>query len=170
MLILADSKNAGTKLLCNWRMTILVLTFLRFLFVFHGLTCIIFIAGTEKGSEHTWFWRDEGDGGADLLYCLCSLLRRSVSPLLFLCSSIPLLVQPCFVFHFFSLVFRSELFPFSPLLFLTLSLLLFFFRMAPSPSLSLLLFRFSAPPSPLPFFFFSSPSRGGLYSLNNSSI
>jgi len=101
VLVLANSKNVSTELLCNWRMTILVLAFLRFLFVFHGLACIIFTTGIEKGSAHTWFWRDEDDGGADLFCCLCSLLRHSVSSFVFLCSFVPLLVRPCFEFHSF---------------------------------------------------------------------
>jgi len=46
---------------------------------------------TENGNEHTWFWRDEDDGGSDLICYLCPLFRRSV----------------CFCFCFFVLLFLS---------------------------------------------------------------
>jgi len=48
--------------------------FLTFSFCFsYILTCIIYIAGTEKGSAHTWFWRGEDDGGAVFSASTCGL-------------------------------------------------------------------------------------------------
>jgi len=168
MLILADSKNAGTELLCNWRMTII--GFLAFSFCFSRTNMHHFYCRDWEGKwtylvleRWRWWWC------WPLILSVFSASRFGLTsslPLLFYSSPCSALLRVSLFFSCISLwiiSFLSSSLPYTlppP----------FFFRMAPSPSLSLLLFRFSAPPSPLPFFFFSSPSRGGLYSLNNSSI
>ena len=71
---------------------------------FYILTCFISIAGTEKGSAHTWFWRGEDDSGAVFSASLCNLSFSLPFALPFLS------FQPCFVFPFLSLVLPSLLF------------------------------------------------------------
>jgi len=124
----------------------LVLVFLCFLFVFPWTNMHYFYCKDVRREVNM-----PGYGEMKTMVVLCFLLRRSVSPLLFLllfCSS------PCSALLRVSLVsLVSVLFPFSPLLFLTLSLTLFsllplFYSLRPL----CLVF----PPPPLPFLFSSA--------------
>jgi len=91
---------------CNWRFQVLAsLRLFVFFFFFYILTCIIYIAGTEKESEHTWFWSGEDDGGVMFSASPCPLLPFSLLlfllPLLFLCF---LTISPLSQFFFHALL------------------------------------------------------------------
>ena len=100
-----------------------------FFFFFYILTCIIYIAGNEKRSEHTWFQSGDGDGDAVFSASTCPLLPfglllfpllsltlllspLSISSLSHSSSSFSLLLSLCFLsIAFFLLSFSSFSFP-----------------------------------------------------------
>jgi len=77
-------------------MVVLGVGFLKIFFLFLHIN-MHHHTGTEKGSEHTWFWEDEDDGGVALsLHCVlcfrlvcflfspfCSLTIFPISPIFF---------------------------------------------------------------------------------------
>jgi len=107
----------------------------------------LFITRTEKGSEHTWCWRDEDDGGADLFCYLPSLLRFAN---VFLCCFFPV-HSPLSLSLSLSFSFFSRLLSYV-LLSLLSSLVAFLVSYALPPSV------FFSLRSPLPLFFLSSIS------------
>ena len=125
------------KRCCNWWFQVLASLRLFVFLFFYILTCIIYITGNEKRSEHTWFWSGEGDGDAVFSASPCPLLPFGLLlfllPLPFVLSfcSVPL-YSACFsaVFSLYVSVFSLSvsssllLFSFPPRL---LSVFSFFF-------------------------------------------
>ena len=116
-------------------------------FWFSRQTCINFFA--KKRNEHTWFWKKETGGGADLPCCLWALLRRSVSP----CSSVS--VPSCSLPLRFNLLYSHCVTSSPPPLFLTFSLSRFSFLF--STVLSVFLCCLVLPSSLFFFFCLSLP-------------
>jgi hypothetical protein len=98
----------------------------------------LFITRTEKGSEHTWCWRDEDDGGADLFCYLPSLLRFAN---VFLCCFFPVHSPLSLSLSLFFFLFPSALLC-SPL---SAFFSCCFFSFLRSPSVCFLFLTFPSP-------------------------